>query len=313
MERNYNLKMSSNSGTSTSIESIKNNKEKELTEVINEKDQKISDLNSLIEELVKENETLKENYSKSISFFKFYIQSLEEKLEKYESKDEANCNLNKEDISKEQFKITYTKCSVCDEILDSSLYKTHQLSFLEDKEIIYKIEINDIEGIINCVKHGFDSNKIIDKENGNCKFNLIIALLHYIALNGDESLINAILQYQSNTVNVDILNKFKDTPLILSLEKGNISIAQTLIDLGADISIKGRNINSPLMICCEKKYNKLAKFISTIDNKTIYDKNIFGETCLQIAERNKNEELVQFFINIPKKIPSSSSSFKKQK
>lgn len=125
-------------------------------------------------------------------------------------------------------------------------------------------------------------------------------------MNGEENLIKTVLQYQSNLINVDILNKLKDTPLILSLEKGNLCIAQTLIDMGADISIKGRNINSPLMICCEKKYNKLAMMISSIDNKTIYDKNIFGETCIQIAERNKNDELVQYFINISKKIPSSA-------
>ena len=97
MERNFNLKMSSTSNTSTSIESLKVNKENELLEVIKEKDKKIDDLNSLIEELVKENETLKENYSKSISFFKYYIQSLEEKLEKYETNDEANSITNKLD------------------------------------------------------------------------------------------------------------------------------------------------------------------------------------------------------------------------
>lgn len=180
MERNFSLKMSSTSNTSTSIESLKVNKENELSEVIKEKDKKIDDLNSLIEELVKENETLKENYSKSISFFKYYIQSLEEKLEKYETNDEANSITNKLDLKKESSnKPNYVKCSVCEEIVDNSLLKTHQLSFLDDTEIKYKIETNDIEGLIDSIKHGYDVNKIVDKENDNSK----LFLISFIAFN----------------------------------------------------------------------------------------------------------------------------------
>lgn len=97
---------------------------------------------------------------------------------------------------------------------------------------------------------------------------------------------------------MDCLNLFKDTPLILAIEKNHEELAIMLVEMGANLNIMGRNCQTPLMISCEKNFTKLAKMIASIDSKLISEKNILGETSIQIAERNRNDDLVHYLYSL---------------
>lgn len=323
------------------------------TEIINFKNKKIAELTDFIDNLVKYNEEIKENYAKSVSFFKHYIETLESeglaisldgngnqhkdvenkgstifttsiddqliipnKIESSSNNqkitsdnfDDKTNDKNKisNSIKKENVIGNFIKCDFCDEIMVISELKFHKDFHLSMKEMLYKVSSNDHESIEAAIYHGFNPNLVIDKSSQN-------TLLHYIAKNGLIGSLQAILHSFKETLNLDCLNNYKDTPLILSIENKHEDFAIMLVELGASLSIMGRNCQTPLMISCEKGLNKLAKMIVGIDNKLINEKNILGNSSIKIAEENGNDELVQFLINVNTRLPTANSTTNKKK
>ena len=154
-------------------------------EIVNLKNNKIKELENIISDLIKENEIVKDNYAQSVSFFKNYIDMLEEEL-KNKSMNE-NCvspSMFITDVKDINDKVdiidkginnlnmkygNFEKCEFCDEIIVSKLLKHHIDSLNDIKEIDYKLRTNDIDGIKDSIRHGYNVSLIIDRETNNSK------------------------------------------------------------------------------------------------------------------------------------------------
>lgn len=112
--------------------------------------------------------------------------------------------------------------------------------------------------------------------------------------------------FEYEGLDLDPKNLLKDTPLVLALENSQFKAAELFIEMGADIKVIGRNCMTPLMIATEKGLTSTAKMIATADPRTVLDKNILGETSIQIAERLKNEALVGFFLGVGSRVTTPS-------
>ncbi len=145
-------------------------------DIILVKNNKISELEKVIDELIKENEFIKESYAQSTSFFKHYIDLMEEELKKLSKSPSSNMFLTdlkdiKDNITFEVKDITvygnFEKCPFCDEINLVKSINAHKDGLIELKVVENKIKFNDIEGLIKSVNHGFDIRLSIDKNNNS--------------------------------------------------------------------------------------------------------------------------------------------------
>lgn len=168
-------------------------------EIINIKNTKISELTDILEELIKQNEDLKENYAKSVSFFKHYIETLEKETDIINSYDanisnnvfstsipanklvSINNDIKNKDIENKESPIihnniigSFIKCEYCEEIMIISELKNHKDFYISLKEMEYRINNKDYEGISDAIKHGFNIKLVIDEKNQNSKKHNII-------------------------------------------------------------------------------------------------------------------------------------------
>jgi 26S proteasome non-ATPase regulatory subunit 10 len=114
-----------------------------------------------------------------------------------------------------------------------------------------------------------------------------LAIIHHIAKIGDFKLLEGIL---SKDVKIDVINKNKETPLISAINSKNIMIAKSLIDLGADISIKDSCDLTPLMLSCKIGLIDICEYLLN-NGANINESNILGDTPLKMAQRFGHEEL----------------------
>ena len=84
--------------------------------------------------------------------------------------------------------------------------------------------------------------------------------------------------------------KFWRSALTRCLHKGNYD--GSLVKGGSDINALGEHQYCPLHYAVSQSHKEVAKFL--IENGAARDgRNEFGETALEIAQRNKNPELVE--------------------
>lgn len=155
------------------------NKEINDSELLNEdkkniieyKNAKIEGLTELVTELIKENEILKENYAESVSFFKHYIELLESEIQSLKANQSTTTSVNvkEENIQSTKFG-NFSKCEFCEEIIISNELKLHVDSMLNMKEIEYKIQNKDLDGLKESIKHGFNVNLIVNNQTQDSKY-----------------------------------------------------------------------------------------------------------------------------------------------
>lgn len=136
--------------------------------IINYKNKKIEDQSNLISQLVIENELIRENYAESVSFFKHYIEMLEEKIEELKKTKSSEAN-NEANTIKVDHIGNFVKCEYCEEIMMNSELKVHNYNMINLKEVEYKISQKDLEGIEDSIIHGFDVNLIVNKQTQESK------------------------------------------------------------------------------------------------------------------------------------------------
>lgn len=94
---------------------------------------------------------------------------------------------------------------------------------------------------------------------------------------------------------INIINKNKETPLITAINNKNIIIAKSLVDLGADTSIRDSCDLTPLMLSCKLGLIDLCEYLLK-NNASINETNILGDTPLKMAQRFNHEELAMILI-----------------
>lgn len=123
--------------------------------------------------------------------------------------------------------------------------------------------------------------------------------MHYIASIGSKELLTKVFESE-NAGKVDLNKKDfnKNTPLLTSIENLHEDFAIVLVEMGANLTIQGQYGQTPLLLACEKGLVKLVTKIAEINPKLIADTNMFGENCIGICHRNKNEELSHYLIQL---------------
>lgn len=179
------------------------------------------------------------------------------------------------------------RCQKCNLLMDSDNKINHFRSFYDVNQLKKAIQNSDQKYVRLSVEHGFNFNSVIlDEENGDM-------LIHYLARYDHVNYISSI--WKEININVNILNKNKETALIIAIEKKNSSSVKELIKIGANIKIRNKADMSPLMLVCKNGLTDIADILiqKGID---VNEKNILGETPLKIAQMNNNEELAMKLI-----------------
>jgi ankyrin repeat protein len=139
---------------------------------------------------------------------------------------------------------------------------------------------------------GLSLTKLSMRKQGIVLFIINIAILHVIARMGDHSLLEGLL---SKDVNLDPINKNKESPIFVAINEKNTRIAYSLADLGADINLRNQADLTPLMLSCRLGLTTLCEHL--LEHKAnINDSNILGDTPLKLAQRFGHEELVMLLI-----------------
>ena len=142
--------------------------------------------------------------------------------------------------------------------------------------------------------------------DGDTKLHLVIIYeLEEIAL----TIIDSVIDYSL----LDIQNQLHQSPLHLAVLIDRPSVARRLMSCGVEIDLCDHLGNTPLHIACREgntkmadllltpiKYEEVSKNKSGIQYRKIPQdlniRNFEGETCLDIAFRNENNELLELLI-----------------
>lgn len=288
--------------------------------IIQYKNYQILKLKTIIKTLRQEKESLMENYKKTTDNLIKHIKELEYKgtgerpmtakiineiisSNVIENTSEGNINLNNKERCPNCGKIIKNnmmehsleclrkkyKCIFCSELMDIEEKTKHNESFNNKEKLIESIKNKNINYIINVLKHNFPINDIVlDDKTGDYFIHLIIKY----------NIFNVIKKYE-NSINVNLENKQKETPLFLAINIEDINIIKELIYRGADINRRNKGDLSPLMLCCKKNYQSIAELLIK-KGANVNEKNILGDTPVKIAQLNGNEELALKLIKLYK-------------
>ncbi|KAK7999604.1 hypothetical protein PG990_012204 [Apiospora arundinis] len=115
--------------------------------------------------------------------------------------------------------------------------------------------------------------------------------LAYAARGGLDAVVQLLLRQES--IIVDILDKWEQTPLIHAAIKGQEAILSQLIDKGADINTIDREFNTPLMYAVETGHEGVVQQLLSYDHIDVDVRNITDCTALMKAAGRGNEEVVK--------------------
>ena len=174
------------------------------------------------------------------------------------------------------------KCKSCGELINDEIYEEHIKSFLNPEKIINSIEKNNLEEFIVIINHGLKDDFIIEEKNGDYILHLICRKNNYKFLKE--------LNKRKIKLNLDNLNKNKETPLITAIINKSLECAEIMIKSGANANIRNKGDLSPLMLACKYGYNNLVDILIN-NGANINEKNILGETPLSLAQINGHDDL----------------------
>ena len=181
------------------------------------------------------------------------------------------------------------KCIYCNELMNIEEKEKHNESFYDKKKLYEAIINRNNDYIIKVLKHDFPINDIVlDDKTGDYFIHLIIKYNNF-----------SIIKKYDNTLNVNLENKQKETPLFIAIDNEEINTIKELLYLGADIKKRNKSDLSPLMLCCKKNYQNIAELLIK-KGANVNEKNILGDTPVKIAQINGNEELALKLIKLYK-------------
>lgn len=177
-------------------------------------------------------------------------------------------------------------CTICDIVIDSDKKEEHNETFKSPKFIINAIQKDDTSSFIKSLNHGLDPNIEINENKDR--------VIHLISRKNNLPMMKALFENDSK-VDINVINKNNETPLITAIENKSEEIAVYLIKKKANISLRKKGDMSPLMLCCKFGQMDIVKLLIT-HGADINEKNILGETPLKIAQINNHEDLAMMLL-----------------
>ena len=117
--------------------------------------------------------------------------------------------------------------------------------------------------------------------------------LHYACDEGNLKIAEILIK---DHCNVNIKNNDKKTPLHYSVMRGYFDITKLLIENGGDINCLDNENNNLIHICSMNGYDELLTFLLNKSSDLIFNKNIFGNTPLQLAKKKETKIIIEKYM-----------------
>ena len=137
------------------------------------------------------------------------------------------------------------------------------------------------------LEHGLKSDDIIDPKEGDHIYHCIYGYkrIHFL-----KEIIN-----KKFPLDINMLNKNKETSLITALNNKGIECAESMIKLGCDINIRNKGDLTPLLLTPIIGNKKILELLFNKGANLNY-KNILGETALSIAQSYHHNDLSMYIL-----------------
>ena len=117
--------------------------------------------------------------------------------------------------------------------------------------------------------------------------------LHYACDEGNLKIAEILIKAHCD---VNLKNNDKRTPLFISVTRGYFDITKLLIENGGDLYCEDNENNNLIHLCSIYGHNELLSFLLNKEPQLIYNKNIFGNTPLQLAKNKETKNIIEKFM-----------------
>ena len=184
----------------------------------------------------------------------------------------------------------------------------NNISFSDNNNNI-KLNLEEIEIYLELLKFSKkgDKEKVLELLN-NPKININYknengwTALHYACDEGNLKIVEILIK---DHIDINIKNNDKKTALHLSAFRGYFDITKLLIDNGADLNALDNENNLAIHLCSMNGHSELLNYILSKKYSYILNKNLYGNTCLDLAKNKETkviiEKYIKLLINTPQK------------
>ena len=120
--------------------------------------------------------------------------------------------------------------------------------------------------------------------------------LHWAAEQGDVAIMQRLLEV-GNIDDVDVLNEFEETPLILACEHDHLEMVKFLLKRGAKLSIQGDAGYTPLYWAVFNYNLELTQELFASGTVDVNIQNTENDTLLHLACKQESLEIVEWLLN----------------
>ena len=179
------------------------------------------------------------------------------------------------------------RCKKCWELINEKDKKKHLETYRNPTKIYNCIKDNKFDEFKMILEHGLKSDDVVEQKTGDhiyhsiCRFNRILFL---------KEIVN-----RKFPLDINLINKNKETPLVVAIDNKSVECAEFIIKFGCDINIKNKGDLSPLMLTAKIGNKKIFELLLN-KGANINEKNILGETPLSLAQSHHHEQLALFIL-----------------
>ena len=237
----------------------------------------------------------------------------------YESENADNINPNKKTINVSIIltnEIDNAKINnkINNDINDNNninINNNNNISFSDNNNIDNNMKINleDLESNLELLRYSKkgDKEKVLEllnkpKININYKNENGWTALHYACDEGNLKIVEILIKAH---IDINIRNNDKKTSLHLSALRGYFDITKLLIENGADLNALDNENNLAIHLCSMNGHSELLSYLLNKKFSYILNKNLYGNTCLDLAKNKETkviiEKYIKLFMNTPQK------------
>ena len=180
------------------------------------------------------------------------------------------------------------------------------IKITENSFSINNININDIHSMNNMnsnielliySKKGYKENIIEIIKNKNVDINYQNengwTALHYACDEGNLKIAEILIKAHCN---INIKNNENKIPLYYSVSRGYFDITKLLIENGGDLNCLDNENNNLIHLCSLYGYDELLAYLINKNPDLINNKNIFGNTPIQLAKKKETKNILEKYI-----------------
>ncbi|GFT34149.1 histone-lysine N-methyltransferase EHMT2 [Nephila pilipes] len=150
------------------------------------------------------------------------------------------------------------------------------------------IKTNDVKKVLQLIANGVNPNHKFTTHKNNTP-------LHVAAFYGSTGIVHVLLQCEAL---IDAVNDDLETPLILAVEKEQISVVRYLIHAGAQVDVKNENGLTAFHVACKNNSKEMAEFLFNTGKFDVNLQDDGGWTPLVWACEHNYVDLIQWLLDL---------------